>query len=269
MVRLLARFSQPFAVVGGGHDFACGSSSKGALLSTRRMLGVRVESDHAVIQAGVRGIEVLQALAAKNRTTVLGGCPTVGVVGFLLGGGHNDITSNIYGLGAANVLSAKVVLADGRLVEATRDNQYCDLLWALMGAGGGHLGLVVEVTMRTFPERPAHFARLLIDFGKQSEEARYFVQDWSDLVAKHFPLSAGTHLGSIGPTSYYVESMCLDCNLRALYAPLLAQYGNAFFSKLFETNTYATYYLAREFWADKKKSPLPAKWLDAFLPPKL
>ena len=265
VVRLLARYSQPFAVVGGGHDFECGSSSQGALISTRRLLGVRLEGERAVIQAGVRGVEVLQALAAKDRTAVLGGCATVGIVGFLLGGGHNDITSNIYGLGAASVLSAKVVLADGRLVEATRDNQHRDLLWALMGAGGGHLGLVVEVTMRTFPERPAHFARLVLDFGKRPEEARQFVRDWSDHVVEHFPLSAGTHLGSIGASSYYVESMCIDCDLRALYAPLLAQYDGAFVSRLFETNTYAPYYLAREFWAERKKGPLPSYWLDAFL----
>ena len=52
------------------------------------------QGGRAVIQAGVRGVEVLQALAAKDRTAVLGGCATVGIVGFLLGGGHNDITSN-------------------------------------------------------------------------------------------------------------------------------------------------------------------------------
>ena len=48
----------------------------------------------------------------------------------------------------AEQLEAKIILSDGRLVTATRDNEYKDLLWAVMGAGGGKFGVVVELTVR-------------------------------------------------------------------------------------------------------------------------
>ena len=42
------------------------------------------------------------------------------------------------------------MLASGELVKATYDNEYKDLLWALMGYGGGKLGIVVEFTYHIF-----------------------------------------------------------------------------------------------------------------------
>ena len=48
-----------------------------------------------------------------------------------------------------NLLDAKIVLADGRIVQSAAKEEP-DLLWAIRG-GGGSFGAVAEVTLRVFP----------------------------------------------------------------------------------------------------------------------
>jgi len=76
-----------------------------------------------------------------------GGCTTVGVMGFLGGGGFGSF-SKMFGLAAASLLEAEVVTADGQ----TRVANACtnpDLFWALKGGGGGTFGVVTKVTLAT------------------------------------------------------------------------------------------------------------------------
>jgi FAD/FMN-containing dehydrogenase len=55
------------------------------------------------------------------------------VAGPLLGGGHSFLQGQ-YGYSLDNLVSARVVLASGKLVEASRTKN-SDLFWALQGAG--------------------------------------------------------------------------------------------------------------------------------------
>ena len=57
--------------------------------------------------------------------------------------------TGVTGVGCDNMLSAKVVLADGRLVYCD-NNDNSDLFWALKGAGV-YFGAVTEITLRTYP----------------------------------------------------------------------------------------------------------------------
>jgi FAD/FMN-containing dehydrogenase len=75
------------------------------------------------------------------------------VVGAVLGGGYG-VLGRYYGLGADHLLSARVLLASGRIVTASAD-EYPDLFWALRGAGGGNFGVVLSVVLRTRPAVPA------------------------------------------------------------------------------------------------------------------
>lgn len=79
----------PLAVRSGGHSYAGWSSGDGRLIvDVSAMAGIRVEGDTAVVGAGARLIDVYRALTARGVTVPGGSCPTVGISGLTLGGGH-------------------------------------------------------------------------------------------------------------------------------------------------------------------------------------
>lgn len=78
---------------------------------------------------------------------VTGVCECTGAVGPLLGGGHGWLQGR-YGLMADNLVSADVVLADGRsVVVSEMENE--ELFWALRGAGH-NFGIVTGFEYRVF-----------------------------------------------------------------------------------------------------------------------
>jgi FAD/FMN-containing dehydrogenase len=73
--------------------------------------------------------------AAKNKVTVVGGAGlTVGIGGWITGGGHSPISSK-FGLGADRVLEMEVVTADGEL-RTVNSTSNPGLFWAMRGVSG-------------------------------------------------------------------------------------------------------------------------------------
>ena len=72
---------------------------------------------------------MLRKLPSSEYSYPHGQCRSVGVAGYLLGGGVNWLgTYNKYGYGAESVISMKVVLADGRIAVVTHDKtEVCEL----------------------------------------------------------------------------------------------------------------------------------------------
>ena len=144
------RAGLPVAVRGGGHCFAGRSSTAGVVLDTGAMRSVALSAgaELATIGAGARLGDVYDALAPHGRTVVAGCGPTVGIAGLALGGGLG-VLGRRYGLTSDSVLGARVVLADGRVLDCDGE-RHADLLWALRGGGGG-VGVVTSLTLRTVP----------------------------------------------------------------------------------------------------------------------
>ncbi|WP_420034767.1 FAD-binding protein [Streptomyces sp. cg28] len=140
----------PVAIRNGGHSYAGWSSGDGRLiLDVSRMKSVRASGGEAVISAGAKLIDVYRALAAKGVTIPAGSCPTVGVAGLALGGGHG-VVSRAYGLTCDSLTGATLITADGKELTAdARTNK--DLFWALRGAGNGQFGVVTELRFTTHP----------------------------------------------------------------------------------------------------------------------
>ncbi|WP_432139545.1 FAD-binding oxidoreductase [Streptomyces sp. bgisy154] len=164
------------AIRNGGHSYAGWSSGDGRLiLDVSRLSRVRVSGDQAVVGAGAKLIDVYRALAAKGVTVPAGSCPTVGVSGLALGGGHG-VVSRAYGLTCDSLTQATLVTADGReLVADATHNE--DLFWALRGAGNGTFGVVTELRLRTHPAPQAVTGRLTWPWSSAAAVVRAW-QEW-------------------------------------------------------------------------------------------
>lgn len=143
----------------GGHCFAGRSSTGGIVIDVRPMRSVSVSGGAATVGAGVRLGEVYDALG-KYGLTIPAGCgPEVGVSGLTLGGGLG-ILGRSHGQTSDNLLAARVVLADGRVVWCD-ERREPDLFWALRGAGGGNFGVLTSLVFETVPAPDATSFRLL------------------------------------------------------------------------------------------------------------
>jgi len=141
----------PLAVRGGGHSRAgFGVCDGGVVLDLSSMRGVDVNPEKRVarVQAGALVQNLEQATAQFGLATPSGGCPNVGIAGFTLGGGEGKLMT-MHGAACDNVVSAQVVLVEGKQVQASADS-HPDLFWAIRG-GGGNFGVVTEFEYRLYP----------------------------------------------------------------------------------------------------------------------
>ena len=99
-----------------------------------------------------------------------------GVSGLTLGGGLGWLVRK-YGLALDNLLSAEVVLADGRLLIAS-SRQNDDLFWAIRG-GGGNFGVVTSFEFQAHPLATV-LAGIVIHPAAAAAEA---IRRWRDLEA--------------------------------------------------------------------------------------
>lgn len=137
------------ALRSGGHCFAGRSSTTGVVIDVSGVNEVSVSDGTVTVGAGARLADVYDALAAYDRTIAAGCGPTVAIAGLTLGGGLG-ILGRSHGLTADQVVAARAVLADGRIVDCD-EHRHEDLFWALRGAGGGQFAAVTQVVLRTLP----------------------------------------------------------------------------------------------------------------------
>ena len=79
----------------------------------------------------------------------VGSCPTTGVIGVAFGAGLGRLQGK-YGFLHDNMVSCKLVLADGSVVTAS-ESSLPDLFWGIRGAGH-NFGIALEATFRVYSQ---------------------------------------------------------------------------------------------------------------------
>jgi FAD/FMN-containing dehydrogenase len=150
-VKFARREKLLLAVRGTGHNVAgFAVCDDGIVVDLSPMKTIRVDAAARSVRvaAGCNWGEVNDALQPHGLAATGGFVSVTGVSGLTLGGGLGWLVRK-HGLALDNLLSAEVVLADGRLVTASeRENE--DLFWAIRG-GGGNFGVVTTFEFRVHP----------------------------------------------------------------------------------------------------------------------
>ena len=120
-VRWANRFDVRLVARSGGHSYAgyC-TTSDGVVLDLSRLRGIRVSRGWTTVGPAAQLIDVQRALTRRGVTVPSGSCPTVGVGGLTLGGGHG-LAGGRLGLTGDTRLAARVVTADGRIRHVDAD----------------------------------------------------------------------------------------------------------------------------------------------------
>ena len=145
----------PFAVRCGGHSYEGFSQSADVVIDLRGLAAIQVDS-HAnlvTVGSGASLYHIYQAVAAKGLALQAGSCPTVGVSGHILGGGHG-LLARSHGLTCDSMEQVTVVDAQARVLTANESSEP-DLYWACRGGGGGSFGIATEFRLRVFPLKSA------------------------------------------------------------------------------------------------------------------
>jgi hypothetical protein len=162
------------SIRGGGHNAGgLGVCDDGLVIDLSPIKYVHVDpaARTARVGGGCTWGDVDHATHAFGLAVPSGIISTTGVGGLTLGGGIGHLTRQ-YGLTIDNLLAADVVLADGRFVVASADEN-SDLFWALRG-GGGNFGVVTSFLFRAHPVRIVCAGPMLWDLDQAAD-----IMKWS------------------------------------------------------------------------------------------
>lgn len=195
----------PIAVRAGGHSVAGYSAIDGGfLLDLRPMNRIEIDLEARIARVGPGATwgELDAATQEHGLATTGGRMTTTGVAGFVLGSGSGWL-ERMHGLACDNLLSARVVTADGRVVTAS-STENPDLFWGLRG-GGGNFGVVTEFELQLHPVGPMVYGGMLIYPREQAEAVcKNFRQVMADAPRE---LAAGVLLMTAPPAPFVPEDL--------------------------------------------------------------
>ena len=197
----------PVAIRGGGHGVT-GSSvcDDGLVIDLSTMRGVHVEPKNGTARAegGATWGDFDNATQGYGLATTGGIVPTTGIGGLTLGGGIGYLNRK-YGLACDNLLSADVVVADGRLLKAS-PGEHEGLFWGLRG-GGGNFGVVTSLEYRIHPVGPVLGGEIVYPLDQAKKVLRFY-RDWSTAAPDEARVDAALLSGPNGPALDVIVCYC-------------------------------------------------------------
>ena len=183
----------PIAVQGGGHGHPH-PADNALLVNFANMTNVQIDAEAATarVEPGVLSKALVQAAHAHGLAPLNGFAASVGVVGYMLGGGVGWLARQ-YGSGAGSIRSVEMVTADGNLFQAT-ESTHPDLFWGLRG-GGGNFGIITSLECALYPVNEI-FAGQVVYPIEQGKDVLSAYLKWTETVPEeltsalrivHFP----------------------------------------------------------------------------------
>ncbi|KAI1070408.1 hypothetical protein LB507_010233 [Fusarium sp. FIESC RH6] len=199
------------AVRSGGHTvWAANNINDGVTIDLGLMNKTTYveETKVARIEAGSIWRDVYETLEPFGVTAAGGRTSTVGVAGFLTGGGNTFYTAR-RGFGCDQVVNFEVVLADGRIVNASKDEN-ADL-WKALKGGSTNFGLVTRFDVQAF-DAPLLWGGLVTYTTETTEAHVEAYKNWTDNIVNYqdgsvIPFWSYTpQAGKIGITVSYEDT---------------------------------------------------------------
>ena len=179
------------AVRGGGHNVAGRATiDGGVMIDLSLMKGIHVDpkARTARAQGGLTWNEFNRETQLHGLATTGGVVSTTGIAGLTLGGGLGWLMGK-HALALDNLLSVDLVLADGRILTASEDDN-ADLFWALRG-GGGNFGVAASFEYRLHPVGPIVTGGLIAYPFSAAWDVLRFFRDVTASLPDEFTVFAG------------------------------------------------------------------------------
>ena len=224
------------SIRGGGHSVAGRCFTEGGLMiDLSRMKGIHVDPSArtARVQPGVSWGELNRETQLHGLAVTGGLISTTGIAGLTLGGGLGWLMPKL-GLATDNLLSARIVTADGRTLNASEEEN-ADLFWGLRG-GGGNFGVVSSFEYRLHPVGPTVTGGLIAHpFDAAADVYRFYRDFTADVPDElmtfagvgHAPDGSGTKLAlvvacHVGPPEQAEEDLR---PLKEFGSPVMVELG--------------------------------------------
>lgn len=234
----------PFGIKGGGHGTHALSNSleEGITIDMGKFHlsytlpsvnqsgsfnGTTYDPDTKLASVGPGGHwgDVYDTLTPHGVTVAGGRAGSVGVGGFLMGGG-NSFHAGAYGFGCDRIQNFEVVLADGSIVSAN-EGEHADL-WKALRGGSGNFGLVTRFDLRAIefadPAVPEIWGGILgVDYAQSQPIIETFI-DFTNNVGSD-PHSSSIMGWGYNPAAGGFSIRCvLDNSANVAYAPAFNGY---------------------------------------------
>jgi FAD/FMN-containing dehydrogenase len=210
-VKLARALNLEVAVRGGGHNVAGKATIDGGLMiDLAPMKGIHVDptSSTGRAQGGVLWKELNRETQLHGLATTGGVVASTGIAGLTLGGGIGWLMPK-YGLALDNLRSAELVMADGRVLRASAEEN-TDLFWAIRG-GGGNFGIAASLEFNLHKVGPIITGGLVAHPLQKGTDVLKFFRESCASLPDEMMLAAGMLTAPDGSGAKLVGLIAAHC----------------------------------------------------------
>src|SRR3984893_13085496 len=210
-VKLAKTLNLDVAVRGGGHNVAGRATiDDGLMIDLSLLKGIQVDVRARTVRAqgGVLWKELNRETQLHGLATTGGVVSTTGFAGLTRGGGLGWLMPK-YGLALDNLRSVELVMADGTVRRASREESP-DLFWAVRG-GGGNFGIAASLEYDLHPVGPIITGGLVAHPLQKAGDGLAFFPDTCTSAPDDMMLTAGLLSAPDGSGAKLVGIIAAHC----------------------------------------------------------